>query len=50
MASAAIGDDSSIGRIGVAVKRSHGVQGAVVLASVAALSASMIATPPPPVE
>ena len=32
----------------VTVKRSHGVHGAVVLASVAALSASMIATPPPP--
>ena len=40
-----IAADSSIGRIGVAVKCSHGVHGAVIRASVAALSTSMIATP-----
>src|SRR3954447_21846078 len=47
-ASPAIPDDSSIGTIGVAVKRNHGVHGAEVRANVAALSASMIATPPVP--
>ena len=47
-ASAPIAADSSIGRIGVAVKVSHGTNGAVVRASVAALSTSTIATPPLP--
>ena len=48
MASPAIAVASSTGRIGVTVKLSHGVHGAVVLAIVAALSASMMATPPVP--
>lgn len=43
--SIAIPVPSSIGTIGVTVNRSHGVNGAVVRATVAALSASMIATP-----
>src|ERR1035437_1986240 len=47
-ASPLIAVDSSIGTIGVTVKRSHGVHGAVVRARGAALSASMIATPPLP--
>jgi hypothetical protein len=47
-ASPASCDDSSIGRIGVVLKRSHGVQGSIVRASVAALSTSTIATPPLP--
>jgi hypothetical protein len=44
-ASPAIADDSSIGTIGVVVKRSHGAHGALVRARVAALSASISATP-----
>lgn len=39
---------SSIGRIGFAVKRSHGTNGAVAWASVAAVYASTIAKPPVP--
>ena len=46
MASPPMPADSSMGMIGVQVKCSHGTQGAVVRASVAALSTSMIATPP----
>ena len=38
----------AVGLIGVAVKLSHGRNGAVVRASVAALSTSRIATPPLP--
>jgi hypothetical protein len=41
-------DDSSIGMIGVVVKRSQGVHGDVVLASSAALADSMSASPPFP--
>jgi len=43
-ASAAICDDSSIGTIGVTANVSHGTQGSIVRASVAALSTSTIAT------
>src|SRR6266487_918026 len=48
MASLAIAADSSTGRMGLVVNRSHGVKGAVARARVAALSASTIATPPDP--
>ena len=46
----AIWDASSIGRIGVTAKRSHGVHGSIVRDSVAALSTSTSATPPVPSE
>jgi len=45
-AAAVIAEFSSIGRIGVALNFSHGTQGAVVRERLAAVSASMIATPP----
>ena len=48
IASAPIAADSSLGRIGFVVKRSHGVHGAVVRARVAALSTSSTAKPPFP--
>ncbi len=48
MASPAIADASSIGRMGLSVNFSHGVNGALALASAAAVSDSMIAKPPVP--
>ena len=48
VASPEMAADSWMGRIGLAVKRSQGANGAVIRARVAWLSPSTIATPPEP--